>query len=535
MSRARDLADRVLHNRTHEDTEGGRESILTFKGEQSGGEISTLAQIQASHDGTSDDEKADLIFKTNDGSDGASPTERLRIDSAGSIIPATLGTNNTHLGDGAGESIASGGQRNTFVGSTSGQSTTTGDFNSALGNNSLNANVTGTHNTAIGDFSLALSTGNENTAVGQGSLEANTSGAKNTAVGKSALSSNTTTNGQTAFGYQALKLSTGANNAALGMDAGVANTTGAQNTFVGRDAAYSNTTGSNNTSLGNAALYSNTTASQNTSVGYQAGYSGTTGAENTYLGFQTGYSCVTGVANTMIGRNAGSAATSGFNTFLGTSAGATITSGEKNTIIGRYSGNDGSLDIRTSSNNIVLSDGDGNPRGYYTDAWWFKTPDAAVALRAYRQRNTTGGSIQIWSSDVSSSTSTKGYMLTEGAMYNSTGTYGTISDERLKQDIVDANSQWEDVKALKFRNYRMIDDVKADPDSTAMLGVIAQEVEEAGMDGLVGVNEEGYKHVKLSILYMKAVKALQEAMARIETLETENTAIKARLDALEAE
>jgi len=85
MSRARDLADRVLHNRTHEDTEGGRESIVTFKGEQSGGEISTLAQIQASHDGTSDDEKADLIFKTNDGSDGASPTTRMVIDSAGDV------------------------------------------------------------------------------------------------------------------------------------------------------------------------------------------------------------------------------------------------------------------------------------------------------------------------------------------------------------------------------------------------------------------------------------------------------------------
>jgi len=85
MSRARDLADRVLHNRTHEDTEGGRESIVTFKGEQSGGEISTLAQIQASHDGTADDQKSDLIFKTNDGSDGASPTERLRIDSEGHV------------------------------------------------------------------------------------------------------------------------------------------------------------------------------------------------------------------------------------------------------------------------------------------------------------------------------------------------------------------------------------------------------------------------------------------------------------------
>jgi len=75
--------DLTFTNSTSEDTDGGRESTVTFKGKQSGGEESTLAQIQASHDGTSDDEKGDLIFKTNDGSDGASPTERMRIDSAG--------------------------------------------------------------------------------------------------------------------------------------------------------------------------------------------------------------------------------------------------------------------------------------------------------------------------------------------------------------------------------------------------------------------------------------------------------------------
>ena len=77
-----------------------------------------------------------------------------------------------------------------------------------------------------------------------------------------------------------------------------------------------------------------------------------------------------------------------------------------------------------------------------------------------------------------------------------------------------------------------------------MLGVIAQDLETAGMNGLVDEevdrdidhNDLGTttKSVKYSILYMKAIKALQEAMARIETLETENTAIKARLDALEA-
>ena len=75
----------ILKNTSEEDTEGGREGKITFKGEQSGGEESTLAQIQSSHDGTADDQKGDLIFKTNDGSDGSSPTERMRIDSSGRL------------------------------------------------------------------------------------------------------------------------------------------------------------------------------------------------------------------------------------------------------------------------------------------------------------------------------------------------------------------------------------------------------------------------------------------------------------------
>ena len=75
----------TIINNTHEDTDGGREGKVIFKGQQSGGEESTLAEIQGSHDGTADDEKGDLIFKTNDGSDGASPTERMRIDSAGNV------------------------------------------------------------------------------------------------------------------------------------------------------------------------------------------------------------------------------------------------------------------------------------------------------------------------------------------------------------------------------------------------------------------------------------------------------------------
>ena len=70
-------------------------------------------------------------------------------------------------------------------------------------------------------------------------------------------------------------------------------------------------------------------------------------------------------------------------------------------------------------------------------------------------------------------------------------------------------------------------------DAADSLGVIAQELEASGMNGLVKEveadtdSEETVKAVKYSILYMKAVKALQEAMARIETLETKVAALEA--------
>jgi len=103
----------IIVNDTHEDTDGGREGKVTFKGQASGGEETTLAQIQASHDGTSDDEKGDLIFKTNDGSDGASPTEAMRIDSSQNVGIGTSSPDTPlHIEDGD---------------VTIGNSTTTGD------------------------------------------------------------------------------------------------------------------------------------------------------------------------------------------------------------------------------------------------------------------------------------------------------------------------------------------------------------------------------------------------------------------------
>ena len=128
----------------------------------------------------------------------------------------------------------------------------------------------------------------------------------------------------------------------------------------------------------------------------------------------------------------------------------------------------------------------------------------------------------------------------DGDIQNADNSYGSTSDERIKEQIKDANSQWGDIKALKIKNYKLKEDVadKGDSDDLWRLGVIAQDLETAGMNGLVkpevkldadspevvdGKGNVGdirdYKGVKYSILYMKAVKALQECMARIEALE----------------
>lgn len=64
----------TLQNTDHEDTDGGRQSRLIFKGEQSGGEVTTLGYIEASHDGSSDDQKGNLKIVLNDGDDDDSPS-----------------------------------------------------------------------------------------------------------------------------------------------------------------------------------------------------------------------------------------------------------------------------------------------------------------------------------------------------------------------------------------------------------------------------------------------------------------------------
>jgi hypothetical protein len=125
------------------------------------------------------------------------------------------------------------------------------------------------------------------------------------------------------------------------------------------------------------------------------------------------------------------------------------------------------------------------------------------------------------------------FVFTNGNVQNSNNSYGAISDIKLKESIVDANSQWDDLKALQVRNYNFKSETGYD--THTQIGLIAQEVELVS-PGLVSEtpdrdaegNDLGTvtKSVNYSVLYMKAVKALQEAMERIETLEAKVAALE---------
>ena len=127
-------------------------------------------------------------------------------------------------------------------------------------------------------------------------------------------------------------------------------------------------------------------------------------------------------------------------------------------------------------------------------------------------------------------------MFSDGDIQNHDNSYSALSDEKLKQDIEDASSQWNDIKNLQVRKFKW----KSKPEKGYYLGLIAQEAEKVS-PGLVretedigpakedgGIEKFGTttKTLKYSVLYMKAVKALQEAITRIETLESDVKALK---------
>ncbi len=460
--------------------------------------------------------------------------------------------NNVAVGFSAGGQLTTGVQ-NTIVGASAGDALTDADFNVAIGMEALSTDTLGSRSTAVGKGTLKnqnftsatdaynvaigyeagndITTGTLNTFIGAFSGDALTTGTTNCALGYLTLSAETTGQRNTAMGYSALANQnftgdTQAYNTAYGFFAGLNITTGIQNTLIGglagdvlTDADYNvaiglsalggDTKGSKSVAIGVNSLavqnFTSSTDSHNVAVGYKAGNAVTTGRYNTFIGSNAGDATDDGseniaIGNDCLGANAGDGntamgsnallnCTGSQNTAIGQIAGYHITSGTKNTIIGRYNGNQGSLDIRTSSNNIVLSDGDGNPR------FFIKSTGLPYSPASY---STTTG------------TAPNMYIQSDGAFYRST------SSLKYKNTINDATHGLTELLTLRPVTYKGNND-----GDTVFGGLIAEEVHDAGLTEFVQYNDDGepdalaYGH-----MVSLCIKAIQELSAKNDALET---------------
>ncbi|BCV01627.1 MAG: hypothetical protein CM15mV44_0150 [uncultured marine virus] len=130
----------------------------------------------------------------------------------------------------------------------------------------------------------------------------------------------------------------------------------------------------------------------------------------------------------------------------------------------------------------------------------------------------------------------------DGDLENTNGSYGFLaSDERLKENIVDVSSQWEDVKNIKIKNFTL----KHDSSGLVQMGAIAQELQEVcpnliksretsaqdieNSGGLIKEGDEVLTY-KLSIMQLKGFVALQEAMTKIEELTAKVEELESKIE-----
>mgnify|MGYP000001757191 CR=1 FL=1 len=114
------------------------------------------------------------------------------------------------------------------------------------------------------------------------------------------------------------------------------------------------------------------------------------------------------------------------------------------------------------------------------------------------------------------------YITSNGGIANYQANNANLSDARTKTDIKPLASYWDKIKALELVTFKYKDQTHSDDN----IGLIAQQVESVApelidVDGFGETPEDGVplKTIYTTDLYHAAIKALQEAMTRIEALE----------------
>jgi hypothetical protein len=156
---------------------------------------------------------------------------------------------------------------------------------------------------------------------------------------------------------------------------------------------------------------------------------------------------------------------------------------------------------------------------------------AGGVLYVDANRNTTNNAFYAISYYNNGAGAFKFQVADSGNVTNTNGSYGTISDIKNKENIVDATSKLDKVNQLKVRNYNFIgDDLK-------QIGFVAQEFEqvfpsmvEEHSDKDADGNDLGTttKSIKTSVLVPILVKAIQELNAKVEAQAAEIALLKSK-------
>ena len=139
---------------------------------------------------------------------------------------------------------------------------------------------------------------------------------------------------------------------------------------------------------------------------------------------------------------------------------------------------------------------------------------------------TTGGYCTIYRQGDTATGTNRWIVYANGNITNTNNSYGSLSDERKKENIVDATPKLDKLMEVKVRNFNLIGE------ETKQIGVVAQELEEV-FPGMISESKDPdskdetlYKSVKYSVFVPMLIKAIQE-------LKSDNDSLKARIETLE--
>lgn len=390
--------------------------------------------------------------------------------------------NNIAIGTSSGSSVTTG-TCNIFLGGT-GASITTGNCNLVLGNTANFPSPSCSNSILIGTNNVTYLALNDTCSIAIGTSGYGTSGQFLQSNGSGASPSWASPPGATPATPTVAGVVCGSTpsgspfNTSLGSNAG--NSTFTNNVAIGLFSQFAAVAHNSSVSVGNNTMCGSGVISYGVAVGHSALNGSNSNSGSTAIGyFSLGSSGGPGNYNTAVGFYAGETTTGTGNTLIGSTAGASLTTGNNNIFI-TAGNNNGNSHVPTGSSNQILFD--------------------------------TGN---VWTA------------------YTSGGSWNSASDVRLKENIADLELGLSAINQLRPRTFTWkatgIDDA----------GFIAQEVDEVfssldpnGRLKLVSkANPDEWALAKGELMSV-VVKALQELSAKVDSLQAENDALKARVDAL---